>query len=282
MKTLLKLFSLLILVAVVSCDELINTFPKSSFDAPYPKGNKDLRNILGNQITIKKGEDTLNYKVSYNLNKNLITNIKTGDTIFLGTVSKYRGLYYFSHQLNDSSYWIYAVKITDNLIYGINSAWHQLLFVDKAIKNGHHKTLIKYINHDTSIIRLHPEKSELKKLFTSIINSIQPDTILNYKETVLALKDKTNALTEMDPEDFNFLLKIYPNPVTDIVNIELQQKDNLTYTLKDVLGNIILQGHLTKISNKIDLSKLQNGMYFLSVINEGDLQKDLIKIIKTE
>ena len=281
MKTLLNIIILTIIFALTSCGGNLNE-PNITFDSQFPKRNKNLANILGDELKIKSGEDTLIYKITSSKNNNLIINSKTRDTVFFGTVSKFRGLYYFNEQLNDSSYWIYAVKISDNLIYGLNTAGAQLYYVDQAIKNGNNRKLIKYINSDTSVIRLHPYKRELKKLFSSIISNFLPDTILNYQETYSKIQDATSTLTVIDPEDFNYISKAYPNPTKDILNIELQQKSKSTFQLTDLSGKIVLQGQLNEIINKIDISKQQIGVYALTIVNTAEEEKETIKIIKTE
>ena len=281
MKTLLNIIILTIIFALTSCGGNLNE-PNITFDSQFPKRNKNLANILGDELKIKSGEDTLIYKITSSKNNNLIINSKTRDTVFFGTVSKFRGLYYFNEQLNDSSYWIYAVKISDNLIYGLNTAGAQLYYVDQAIKNGNNRKLIKYINSDTSVIRLHPYKRELKKLFSSIISNFLPDTILNYQETYSKIQDATSTLTVIDPEDFNYISKAYPNPTKDILNIELQQKSKSTFQLTNLSGKIVLQGQLNEIINKIDISKQQIGVYALTIVNTAEEEKETIKIIKTE
>ena len=281
MKTLLNIIILTIIFALTSCGGNLNE-PNITFDSQFPKRNKNLANILGDELKIKSGEDTLIYKITSSKNNNLIINSKTRDTVFFGTVSKFRGLYYFNEQLNDSSYWIYAVKISDNLIYGLNTARAQLEYVDQEIKNGNNRKLIKYINSDTSFIRLHPDKREMKKLFSSIISNFLPDTILNYQETYSKIQDATSTLTVIDPEDFNYISKAYPNPTKDILNIELQQKSKSTFQLTDLSGKIVLQGQLNEIINKIDISKQQIGVYALTIVNTAEKEKETIKIIKTE
>lgn len=279
MKTFRQLFWLTILLS--SCTGNVEImFPKTTFDSPFPKRNRDLTNILGSNLTIKSGKDTLKLAIYAFKNYNLIIESNTGDTIFKGTVCKFRGLYYFNQQLNDTSYWIYAVKLYDNLIYGLNSAWVQTLLVDKAIEDGRHKKLVKYQSAER--IRLHPDKRELKNLFSAIIDSITPDTILQFRETAQILTDTSKVVALIDPEDFEFFSKVYPNPVIDIVNIELQFKSKIAYQLKDLNGKTVLQGQFTNVTNKIDISGQTSGIYYLTLINSTDNQKETTKIIKTK
>ena len=253
-------------------------FPKTTFVGPFPKRNLDLTTILGSNLTIKSGKDTLTLTIHAFKNYNFILNSKTGDTVFKGTACKYRGLYYFNQQLNDTSYWIYAVKLSDNLLYGLKTAREQTLLIDRAIENGQYKKLIRYRGAEN--IRLYPDKRELKNLFASITDSIQPDTIIQFHNAAQAFADTTRTIYPVDPEDFEYLAKVYPNPATHFVNIELQQKNKLIYQLTDIRGKAVLQAQFTETENRIDISRLPSGIYYLTLINQAGNQKETVKIIK--
>lgn len=274
--------TILLLTACSESEREEKIFPKTTFDSPFPKRNYDITNIFGNQLSIKTPYDTLILNISATKKSNLITNKITGDTLFIGAVCRFRGLYYFNQQLNDSSYWIYAVKINDNLIYGFNSAWDQTLLVDRAIENGLHQKLVKYISTDR--ILLHPEKKELKNLFSAILDSITPDTIIMQFNTTYTndYKDIIGVARQIDPEEYMFFSKIYPNPTTGFVNIELQQKNSMTYQLVGINGKIVLEGQFTDTKNKIDLTGQLDGIYLLTLISSTNNQKEVIKILKTK
>lgn len=278
-----QLFWLTVSLALTACGGSVEEIlPKTTFDSPFPKRNYDITNVLGNELNIKTPNDTLTLNISATKKSNLITDRTTGDTLFLGTVCRFRGMYYFNQQLNDSSYWIYAVKINDNLIYGFNSAWGQTLLVDRAIENGQHKKLVKYLSADR--IRLHPDKRELKNLFTAIVDSITPDTIIMQFNSTYAndYTDTTGVARQIDPEDYVFFSKVYPNPTTDFVNIELQQKNKITYQLTDINGKTVLHGQFTDTKNKIDLTGQTDGIYSLTLANPTDNQTETTKIVKTK
>ena len=280
MKFFLSFIFLTFLIFFAACDEIGNFLPKTTFDNPFPKNNRDLSKILGDNLTLKSGNNTLSLKIFSSENYNLITNQINGDTLFKGTVCKFRGLYYFSEQLNDSSYWIYAVKVSDNLVYGINSAFEQTLLIDKAIKANPQNKMVKFISNDK--IRLHPDKRNLKNLFSAIIDSISPDTILNFKEVAPLLYDTTKIIENIDNEEYNFLSKVYPNPTADYLNIELQHKNKLNYYLTDLAGKRVLQGQVTESKSKIDLRLQKPGIFYLTLISSSDNWKETTKIVKVE
>ena len=207
---------------------------------------------------------------------------KTGDTVFMGRVSKFRNIYYFTQYASDSSYLIHAVKISDNLIYGLNTAWTQYQSVDNEIRNGNNKELIKYINSDSSIIRLHPYKRELRKLFSGIIKNLPPDTIINIDYTYKATDDTVIVSKGIDLDDFSHIKNVYPNPAIDIVTVELEEKGSVKFQMIDVNGKLILEGQLNELVNKIDISKFKSGKYSLIIINEEEREQEVVKIIKVE
>ena len=256
--------------------------PKSFYDSPFPKANKNLTNIIGDHLTVKRNGDTIQLKIYSDENNNTILNEKSGDTLFNGTVCKFRGLYYFSQKFNDTTYWINAVKIKDNLIFGLGSGLWQMLQLDDEIKNGKSEKLVSYINSDKSVIRLHPDKREMKYFYNAIILNEIPDTIITFDNHFASTIDTSNIATKVDPEENVILSRVYPNPTTDIINIELQQKRNVSFLLTDINGKTIQQGQFSKTSNQLDIKNQATGIYILTLLNSTDNQKENIKIIKTE
>lgn len=63
--------------------------------------------------------------------------------------------------------------------------------------------------------------------------------------------------------------KIYPTLASDVLNIECSINNEIDFTLKDVLGKEVIR--LTfKRNCKIDLSSLQNGVYFVNFKNNKE------------
>ncbi len=277
----MKIFNFLLIISifivVFSCKraeaEATLVMPISTFDTPFPKNNKQLSKILGTSLLVKKDGDTLFLKITSTKNDNSIINSKTGDTIFFGKVCKFREFYYLNHKVNDTSYYISAFKIKDNLIYGLNT-WSQYYDLDKIIVKGNGKELVKSINADTSAIRLKPHKRELKKLFTLIMSNVVPDTILNSKSDLIKIAQR-ESIFEPEKDEIENDIKVYPNPTSDFINIQITQKSN--YQLNDFNGKIVMQGNLDKLENRIDVSDKQPGFYFLIIT---DLQKDEKRTLK--
>ena len=73
-------------------------------------------------------------------------------------------------------------------------------------------------------------------------------------------------------------LKTYPNPLTDVLTIEVELTNNTTelaYTIVDALGKVILKNNLKDSKTTINTSDLEKGFYFLSISTQDG------KVIKT-
>lgn len=78
------------------------------------------------------------------------------------------------------------------------------------------------------------------------------------------------------PELAEFDIKLYPNPIKgNVLNVEIPNLETFNYRIINIQGRTILSG---TSEGKIDVSKLEGGMYFIEV-NDGDetLTKKFIK-----
>ena len=100
---------------------------------------------------------------------------------------------------------------------------------------------------------------------SGIVDQINNPDINNH----IIIEEASNTLSIENTLVDNLIM--YPNPTRDILNLNL---DNLLYngkyTITDVSGKIILNAQLN--SNRIDVSNINNGVYFLSVTSNGVTQ----------
>lgn len=64
-------------------------------------------------------------------------------------------------------------------------------------------------------------------------------------------------------------LFIYPNPTADRFEIRNLQNSIYQYCIYDNLGNVLIEGNISKSKASIDLEKLNSGVYFLRVISDS-------------
>lgn len=91
-------------------------------------------------------------------------------------------------------------------------------------------------------------------------------------------------------EDFapNYEAIIFPNPTEDVLNIRTSTFENVTYTLYDAQGKLVMQDILSAEQTPIQVSQLAPGSYSLELIfeegNEGTLslsKRKTFKLVKT-
>ena len=75
--------------------------------------------------------------------------------------------------------------------------------------------------------------------------------------------------------DANSAIIVYPNPVKNILNVT-KVKDGAKYTIYNAIGQLVMKG--TLIANKIDVSRLINGVFIIDIDSPDD--KGQVKFIK--
>ncbi|MGC9341975.1 MAG: T9SS type A sorting domain-containing protein, partial [Bacteroidales bacterium] len=75
---------------------------------------------------------------------------------------------------------------------------------------------------------------------------------------------------------------VYPNPASDWVNLEFSAsgQEDIIITILDTYGRTILSKEIRSVNGfvneRLDLSELDNGLYFVRIGNENEVLK-LIK-----
>lgn len=87
-------------------------------------------------------------------------------------------------------------------------------------------------------------------------------------------------LTDISPLAFAEKIKIYPNPVKNILYIEQKNLEAWKYSLYDVFGKEILNSVFTENIKNIDVSEIPAGVYFLKISNSENSKIEKIQIIK--
>ena len=104
--------------------------------------------------------------------------------------------------------------------------------------------------------------------------------------------DGTNDLTQgfhqtnwnfLGVEDFapDYEASIFPNPTSDVLNIRTSSFENVTYTLYDAQGKLVMQNILSAEQTPIQVSQLNPGSYSLTLNNETQNLKTF-KLIKQQ
>ena len=73
---------------------------------------------------------------------------------------------------------------------------------------------------------------------------------------------------------------IFPNPTSEVLNIRTSSFENVTYTLYDAMGKLVLQDKLSAEQTPIQVSQLAPGSYSLT-LNNGIQNLKTFKLVKT-
>jgi hypothetical protein len=87
--------------------------------------------------------------------------------------------------------------------------------------------------------------------------------------------DGTNCTTATNEQVENINIKVYPNPFTDFISIEVDDFQVFTFELFDVLGRKV-ESYLmneSKTFHQLNVQDLESGIYFYTLKKEGQIVK---------
>uniref|UniRef100_UPI004048F998 T9SS type A sorting domain-containing protein n=1 Tax=Flavobacterium sp. TaxID=239 RepID=UPI004048F998 len=91
-------------------------------------------------------------------------------------------------------------------------------------------------------------------------------------------KFATEICSVLSNENFEeATIQVYPNPASDFVTVSV--KENTSYELYTLTGQIVKQGHLTAVNNTLVIQDLSSGCYLLQLKNEKGVLEN-IKVMK--
>jgi hypothetical protein len=81
------------------------------------------------------------------------------------------------------------------------------------------------------------------------------------------------TITGIEKNELSNFIRFYPNPITNKIIIENSKTtmQNYIVTIKNIQGQEMLNKNITQNTNQtIDVSKLENGIYFLTIHNDKE------------
>lgn len=278
MKTLL--YIPIILLFIIGCENLPEKSPpppKTTFIKPIKKRAINLSNYLGEQFSILKRKDTTNYTVLFDKELRFSYIVRNfTDTIFGGTVTKNRELFHLNNKLDSNKYRIHTIYYNDTLIYGLEKEFEQGYILDAMLEKGFFKSAITDTNN---IYELNADKKTARDIFRTILEKINPDTLISDKESmkIYTIEDYDSNTIDSSSIKDKVIVKAYPNPVVDVLNIETNKSQyKFDYQLVDINGKVIKSGVIDKEIIQVAFSDLLSGNYFVVVKDT----KESVKIVK--
>ncbi len=89
------------------------------------------------------------------------------------------------------------------------------------------------------------------------------------------------SLTSLSDNPQLGILKVYPNPVEDLLIIEtVQENSQLEFEIFDINGKVVARGNKEGLKNHIDLSMISSGSYQLILKTKESQSTNSYKLIK--
>jgi hypothetical protein len=75
------------------------------------------------------------------------------------------------------------------------------------------------------------------------------------------------------------MFNVYPNPVKEMISIELEIIENAEYQVLNTAGKVFLSGNIYNGSISVDVNNLATGLYVIKVSGEStwQIKKIIIK-----
>lgn len=140
------------------------------------------------------------------------------------------------------------------------------------------------------------DNSDFLVKFYEVFQINQPNTVFQYQVTTIDSSTKQLKITNANGDDAYFIsaklsvttkefseVTLFPNPVKSSLNINLESvpEMNCKFDFYDISGKQVKAvNDLSAKTISIDLSDLQNGVYFLTILNNKGIVQKTDKIIK--
>ena len=97
-------------------------------------------------------------------------------------------------------------------------------------------------------------------------------------DTSIALQLIPSAVANLNSPTITDKIRIYPNPVSEIINVEYSGTETVIINVIDLTGHIIISTTIQSGNTYFDISDLSSGFYIVRISNEDETY--LRKIIK--
>ncbi|MCR9172438.1 MAG: T9SS type A sorting domain-containing protein [bacterium] len=84
----------------------------------------------------------------------------------------------------------------------------------------------------------------------------------------------------LDDYAADYTASVYPNPSSDVLNIEVSSFENVQYAMYDASGRLVLSGTLSDVLTSLQVGALEPGSYNLTLSDGEQNQLKNFKLIK--
>lgn len=273
------------------------TYSSSEGSYEYTRVDSFYYDNLNNQTVyltyyLDGGYDYLQ-EFTYDANNNLIEDIRYYS--YNSTTEKYTSGYMHEYEYNSNnertkkSYyswdgsvtwtvnWYYEYTYADTLEVSIYSSWNS----SESVWVKRSKESFSYNPDITSSEIILPTGESMDKMLkSSIMKRWSSDTEewidydnYSYRKYTYYYSEQKDEEGESAIDEGNssvYHCKVYPNPATTFINIDIEGSQTATFTIYDLQGKIVLENTLSKDS-QVDISSLQDGIYFYTLISNEEI-----------
>jgi uncharacterized delta-60 repeat protein len=133
--------------------------------------------------------------------------------------------------------------------------------------NGFKEIGRTYTKENSSAVHSFEDDNPLNGKSHYRLKQVDADGKINYSKIVSVDFDKT------------FLIKLYPNPVKDILRIQgLNMEEKSTLSIFDLQGHLVLQASVSNGTSSINVSRIASGIYLLKIKANDKIQT--LKFVK--
>lgn len=256
--------------------------PNVDFAEPIKGRTINLSNKVGDSFQILRENDTINYSLYFEKSTEYNYLLKSNtDTVFIGTVTKRNELFLLNRPLKNGKFAIHALKFTDSTVTGLETEWLQSNIINNRLDSGNYSNLII----DTvGVNTVQAKKKDGKEIFRFVIEQLEPEKLIPYNPDYLADDYENDTLiSKSDNQTITetvLIKKVYPNPFTDNITVELSEKAPYVFKVFDVNGKHIKTSKLNTANMKMELPNLKSGYYILQILAPNTEILDEIKLVK--
>jgi len=159
---------------------------KMSFNQAFPKRSQNITKQFGENVKAlrfnsKAESDTVSLRFFFNRETReniIIDQSEENDTLFKGFVSYYRGYYFMSERINDTTFYIGMLNREADTLFGLGQVRSQMcklytLFTNEATEEIYKIKQKVVAQYDSVALayRLSPVKADMKELYKPLLNA---------------------------------------------------------------------------------------------------------------
>jgi hypothetical protein len=128
----------------------------------------------------------------------------------------------------------------------------------------------------TDVIRILDDQTVAQPFYASMIHLIGDATFSNGNALGIRLNTSVANLDEISSADFS----VYPNPASEVININSSKMLNATISVTDLTGKVVKTSTINGLTASINTSGLNNGIYYVTITNGNSTSTQKVVITK--